>query len=108
MQLSPLFLIKKKPRGRLFPGLGADGRTRTGDLLITNQLLYQLSHTSERDCSTHDIITYHFQKSKPFLRKKQVFYKNFNRAAGLREECLIFFVGCDILISMIDKRREAL
>ena len=46
MQLSPLFLIKKKPRGRLFPGLGADGRTRTGDLLITNQLLYQLSHTS--------------------------------------------------------------
>ncbi len=25
---------------------GAGGRTRTGDLLITNQLLYQLSHTS--------------------------------------------------------------
>ena len=23
---------------------GADGRTRTGDLLITNQLLYQLSY----------------------------------------------------------------
>ncbi len=26
---------------------GAGGRTRTGDLLITNQLLYQLSYTSE-------------------------------------------------------------
>ena len=25
---------------------GATGRTRTGDLLITNQLLYQLSHSS--------------------------------------------------------------
>ena len=25
---------------------GADGGTRTRDLLITNQLLYQLSHTS--------------------------------------------------------------
>nr|DAU86307.1 MAG TPA: hypothetical protein [Bacteriophage sp.] len=29
--------------------LGAGGRTRTGDLLITNQLLYQLSHTSTQD-----------------------------------------------------------
>jgi len=26
--------------------LGAGGPTRTGDLLITNQLLYQLSYTS--------------------------------------------------------------
>lgn len=26
--------------------LGATGRTRTGDLLITNQLLYRLSHSS--------------------------------------------------------------
>ena len=26
--------------------VGADGRIRTGDLLITNQLLYQLSYTS--------------------------------------------------------------
>ena len=25
---------------------GATGRIRTGDLLITNQLLYQLSHSS--------------------------------------------------------------
>ena len=34
---------KKALVGFLF---GAGGRTRTGDLLITNQLLYQLSHTS--------------------------------------------------------------
>ena len=30
----------------LSKGLGAGGRTRTPDLLITNQLLYQLSYTS--------------------------------------------------------------
>ena len=30
---------------------GATGRTRTGDLLITNQLLYQLSHSSIRLCA---------------------------------------------------------
>ena len=29
------------------PYYGAGGRTRTPDLLITNQLLYQLSYTSE-------------------------------------------------------------
>ena len=39
--------IKRKPRKTFaFRGLGAIGRTRTGDLLITNQLLYQLSHSS--------------------------------------------------------------
>ena len=46
----------KRTRGKvcLFAGdfsprslaYGATGRTRTGDLLITNQLLYQLSHSS--------------------------------------------------------------
>ena len=34
---APLFNFKK---------IGAGGRTRTPDLLITNQLLYQLSYTS--------------------------------------------------------------
>ena len=29
---------------------GADGRIRTGDLLITNQLLYQLSYIGEKGC----------------------------------------------------------
>jgi hypothetical protein len=29
---------------KIFEIIGADGRSRTGDLLITNQLLYQLSY----------------------------------------------------------------
>ena len=36
---------------------GAGGRTRTPDLLITNQLLYQLSYTSTFSCLV--IIAYH-------------------------------------------------
>ena len=32
---------------------GADGRTRTDDLLITNQLLYQLSYVSAEDAARH-------------------------------------------------------
>ena len=40
--------IKRGPHGiERFHGDGATGRTRTGDLLITNQLLYQLSHSSK-------------------------------------------------------------
>ncbi len=38
------------------PYYGAGGRTRTPDLLITNQLLYQLSYTSTFSCS--NIIPY--------------------------------------------------
>jgi hypothetical protein len=41
------FCKKKLPENGCFQGVsGATGRTRTGDLLITNQLLYQLSHSS--------------------------------------------------------------
>ena len=32
---------------------GAGGGTRTRDLLITNQLLYRLSHTSDFDIISH-------------------------------------------------------
>ena len=41
-------LYYKEKRARLTGSFlfGATGRTRTGDLLITNQLLYQLSHSS--------------------------------------------------------------
>ncbi len=42
--------FNKKTPSRTFQSprrCGAGGRTRTGDLLITNQLLYQLSHTSK-------------------------------------------------------------
>ena len=40
--------LQSVPFGRsgILPYVGAGGRTRTPDLLITNQLLYQLSYTS--------------------------------------------------------------
>ena len=38
--------------------LGAGGRTRTPDLLITNQLLYQLSYTSVFRCFTRDFVLF--------------------------------------------------
>ena len=37
---------------------GAGGRTRTPDLLITNQLLYQLSYTSVFRCFTRDFVLF--------------------------------------------------
>ncbi len=45
LRLFPLSMRKKTPR-RQCKEFGACGRTRTGDLLITSELLYQLSHTS--------------------------------------------------------------
>ena len=38
--------------------VGAGGRTRTPDLLITNQLLYQLSYTSICSCHFQRLINY--------------------------------------------------
>ena len=38
------FLSKKESTNRNILKDGADDRTRTGDLLITNELLYQLSY----------------------------------------------------------------
>ena len=43
---------------------GAGGRTRTPDLLITNQLLYQLSYTSAFD---YNIISHLFGLVKCFF-----------------------------------------
>ena len=40
------FALARKRAMRSLRGRGAGGRTRTPDLLITNQLLYQLSYTS--------------------------------------------------------------
>ena len=37
---------KKSDTCEIYHFFGASGRIRTGDLLITNQLLYRLSHTS--------------------------------------------------------------
>ena len=61
--------MKKALREQCF--FGAGGGTRTRDLLITNQLLYQLSHTSAKSVRkrTADIITQKFQKSKSFFEK---------------------------------------
>ena len=44
----PLWPLGNSPRFNFLPSKinGAGGRTRTPDLLITNQLLYQLSYTS--------------------------------------------------------------
>ena len=39
--------------GELSKEFGAGGRTRTDDLLITNQLLYQLSYVSAEDAARH-------------------------------------------------------
>ena len=50
--------------------LGATGRTRTDDLLITNELLYQLSHSSVcATLSTTDILIYFEKKSNSFVKK---------------------------------------
>ena len=38
--------------------IGAGGRIRTPDLLITNQLLYQLSYTSVFRCFTRDFVLF--------------------------------------------------
>ena len=52
---------------------GAGGRTRTPDLLITNQLLYQLSYTSKPKCQNNIQ-----QIATNVKRKIEFFYKNFN------------------------------
>ena len=54
--------------------IGAGGRTRTPDLLITNQLLYQLSYTSTGICSS---------AAKISLSDGKEFVKHFFRKEGL-------------------------
>ncbi len=43
---------------------GATGRTRTGDLLITNQLLYQLSHSSKESRCTIQRVLFYYTKMR--------------------------------------------
>ena len=50
---------------------GAGGRTRTPDLLITNQLLYQLSYTSAFD---YNIISHLFGLVKCFFEFSENFF----------------------------------
>ena len=54
--------------------IGAGGRTRTPDLLFTNQLLYQLSYTSTGICSS---------AAKISLSDGKEFVKHFFRKEGL-------------------------
>ena len=69
--LSPL-ATREHPRVR-FTQRGAGGRTRTPDLLITNQLLYQLSYTSLLICFlSTDVLYYIISKTDC-----QEFFKNF-------------------------------
>ena len=54
---SPILNFKREQKN------GAGGRTRTPDLLITNQLLYQLSYTS----TLNALIIYHAETSLSIL-----------------------------------------
>ena len=49
-----------------FGSIGAGRRTRTPDLLITNQLLYQLSYTGR--CSAHVRLLYYIMNPKNVKR----------------------------------------
>ena len=73
-------------RSELSPTRGAGGRTRTPDLLITNQLLYQLSYTSIS--ATEWILA----DAAPFVKPKFFIF---------REEGLLHFKIC----SPAEKRR---
>ena len=58
--------------------IGAGGRIRTPDLLITNQLLYQLSYTSVSDCLARPQRRLFYQSggdlSTGFIRKRTTFF----------------------------------
>ena len=57
------------------PFFGANGRIRTGDLFITSELLYQLSHISIHK----DYYILFFQKKQEFSKTFfQFFYKTFH------------------------------
>ena len=60
---------------------GATGQTRTADLLITNQLLYRLSHSSIFSTADFDSIQNFYSNVKGFSKKKYIFYKLFSISA---------------------------
>ena len=64
-------LYKKTPR-EIREESGACGRIRTGDLLITSELLCQLSHTSNFNTfnSENQVLSYHkaYRTSTPIFR----------------------------------------
>ena len=59
---------------RLLPGqVGAGGRIRTPDLLITNQLLYQLSYTSEMRHNSLKLLDYYIT-DEPVCQEKNAHF----------------------------------
>ena len=110
---------KNLRKRRVYAGFGADSRTRTDDLRITNALLYQLSHISITCCVAarlrlyYMIILYFAEKIK---RKIATPAQKQNRTAGLTKSPAIWkkrisqrthAPGCD-LNCQIGKYRSAL
>ena len=52
---------------------GADGRIRTGDLILTKDALYRLSYISVSSFDNSDILPQANEKSKPVFQKKYRF-----------------------------------
>ena len=86
---------------QLFLKAGAGGRTRTPDLLITNQLLYQLSYTSAFSHAFFkrlNNITQQKANVKHFFEKNNLFYQILfwalkNRLFKGGFLCFLFFVN---------------
>ncbi len=80
LQSAPFGRSGTPPYSVMSCGGGAGGRIRTPDLLITNQLLYQLSYTSTGTCSSAAKISLsdgkrfvkHFLKKEDFLPQSSV------------------------------------
>ena len=90
----------RRKRSEACDGDGATGRTRTGDLLITNQLLYLLSHSSiwQSALTTTDILTRKCrfvngkdEKTVLHLKRKRCFRRRepsvLPEDAALRKDC---------------------
>ena len=68
---------------------GATGRTRTGDLLITNQLLYQLSHSSIFVVLGATSVFIYYKNFLCFVKRFFTFSSQFFQAALSRLKCLV-------------------
>ena len=66
---------KNLRKRRVYAGFGADSRTRTDDLRITNALLYQLSHISITCCAAARLRLYYISRRKS-REKSQLPRKN--------------------------------
>ena len=73
-------LIQKRQNGNPFCLFGAGNQNRTDDLVITNDVLYRLSHTSEIALFLGDlyIIANKILFVKPFLQFFATFWQRFS------------------------------